>query len=365
MRYGICIFPTAYSIQPAELAVAMEERGFESLWLPEHTHIPASRLSPWPGGAELPRMYYDVYDPFVSLAAAASVTKKLKLATGVTLACQHNPLTLAKTAATLDRLSGGRLLLGVGGGWNREELADHGRPFERRWKVLRETVEAMQALWRSNPAEYHGEFVDFAPAHSAPTPVQQPHPPIHVAGSAPHALKRVVRYGNGWVPIPGREAEGSLDDQLRELRRLARDAGRDPNEIEVSLYACPPKEEFLRTSADIGVARAVFALPSAATAEVLPLLDRYAALAAQGRPEPQRVVDAVFEGRAACEKPTRNSRAHRAKDSRATELKENFDDPSSGKGRSPGTGGRDRCNRFSSRVPVPSRPPSRSFPSAR
>ena len=126
MRYGICIFPTAYSVQPAELAIAMEERGFESPWLPEHTHIPASRLSPWPGGAELPRMYYDVYDPFVSLAAAASVAKQLKLATGVTLACQHSALTLAKKAATLDRISKGRLLLGVGGGWNREELEDHG-----------------------------------------------------------------------------------------------------------------------------------------------------------------------------------------------------------------------------------------------
>jgi probable F420-dependent oxidoreductase len=278
MHYGICIFPTAYSIQPAELAIAMEERGFESLWLPEHTHIPASRLSPWPGGAELPRMYYDVYDPFISLAAAASVTKKLKLGTGVTLACQHSPLTLAKTAATLDRVSGGRLLLGVGGGWNREELEDHGRPFERRWKVLRETVEAMKALWQSNPAEYHGEFVDFAPAHSAPSPVQKPHPPIHVAGSAPHALKRVARYGDGWVPIPGRES-GSFAEQLAELGRLARAAGRDAKQIEVSLYACPPKEDYLRSSAEIGVARAVFALPPSPAAEILPILDRYAEVA--------------------------------------------------------------------------------------
>ena len=279
MRYGICIFPTAYSVQPAELAVAMEDRGFESLWLPEHTHIPASRLSAWPGGAELPKMYYDVYDPFVSLATAASVTKKLKLATGVTLACQHSPLTLAKTAATLDRVSSGRLLLGVGGGWNREELENHGRPFERRWKALRETVEAVKVLWTQNPGEYHGEFVDFALAHSAPPPVQRPHPPIHVAGSAPHALKRVARYGDGWLPIPAREAGGSFPDHLRELRRLVRAGGRDPAAIEVSLYACPPKEDVLRSSADLGVARAVFALPPAPLAEVLPLLDQYAALA--------------------------------------------------------------------------------------
>lgn len=279
MRYGICIFPTAYSVQPAELAIAMEERGFESLWLPEHTHIPASRLSAWPGGAELPKMYYDVYDPFVSLAAAASVTKKLKLATGVTLACQHSPLTLAKTAATLDRISDGRLLLGVGGGWNREELEDHGRPFERRWKVLRETVEAMKALWTCNPAEYHGEFVDFAPAHSAPAPVQKPHPPVHVAGSAPHALKRVVRYGDGWVPIPAREPAGSFPEQVKELRKLARAAGRDADGIEVSLYACPPKEDFLRSAVDVGAARAVFALPPEPRDKVLPLLDRYADVA--------------------------------------------------------------------------------------
>ncbi len=279
MHYGICIFPTADSVQPAELAVAMEERGFESLWLPEHTHIPASRLSPWPGGAELPKMYYDAYDPFVSLAAAASVTTKLKLATGVTLACQHSPLTLAKTAATLDRVSKGRLILGVGRGWNREELENHGRPFERRWKALRETVEAMKALWTQKPAEYHGEFVDFAPAHSAPPPVQRPHPPIHVAGSAPHALRRVARYGNGWLPIPGREAAGSFPDQMKELDRVMRAAGRDSRAIEVSLYACPPDASFLRSSADAGAARAVFALPPAPLSTVLPLLDRYAALA--------------------------------------------------------------------------------------
>lgn len=280
MKYGVCIFPTAYSIQPAELAVALEERGFESLWVPEHTHIPASRRSPWPGGAELPRMYYDVYDPFVTLAAAASVTKTLKLATGVTLACQHSPLTLAKTAATLDRVSNGRLLLGVGGGWNREELEDHGRPFDRRWKVLRETVEAMQALWFGDTAEYHGEFVDFAPAHSAPKPVQVPHPPIHVAGSAPHALKRVARYGDGWLPILGRE-KGEFLDHVRELRSLVREMHRDPDRIEISLYACPADEETLRRYHSAGMTRAILALPSAPTSDVLSLLDDRARLIAK------------------------------------------------------------------------------------
>lgn len=273
MKYGVCIFPTEYSIQPAELAVALEARGFESLWVPEHTHIPASRKSPWPGGSELPRMYYDVYDPFVALAAAASVTKTLKLATGVTLACQHSPLTLAKTAATLDRVSNGRLLLGVGGGWNREELEDHGRPFERRWKLLRETVEAMKALWSADPAEYHGEFVDFAPAHSAPKPVQKPHPPIHVAGSAPHALRRVVRYGDGWLPILARET-GDFLDRVRELRDLARSMKRDPDGIEISIYACPAEESLVQGLTNAGVTRVIFALPSASKESVLPLLDR-------------------------------------------------------------------------------------------
>jgi probable F420-dependent oxidoreductase len=280
MKFGVCMFPTAYSIQPAELAVALEERGFESLWVPEHTHIPASRLSPWPGGAELPRMYYDVYDPFVTLAAAASVTKTLKLATGVTLACQHNPLTLAKTAATLDRVSNGRFLLGVGGGWNREELEAHGRPFDRRWKVLRETVEAMKALWLDDPGEYHGEFVDFALAYSAPRPVQRPHPPIHVAGSAPHALRRVARYGDGWLPILGRE-HGDFGGKIRELRERARDAGRDADRIEVSLYACPPDADLLKRHGDLGVDRAIFALPPAPPADVLPLIDGYAKLVAK------------------------------------------------------------------------------------
>lgn len=272
MKCGVSIFPTAESIQPVELAIALEERGFESLWLPEHTHIPASRLSPWPGGAELPRMYYDVYDPFTALAAAAAVTKTLKLATGVTLACQHHPLTLAKTATTLDRISDGRFLLGVGGGWNREELEHHGRPFARRWKVLRETVEAMKAVWLENPAEYHGEFVDFAPVHSAPPPVQRPHPPIHVAGSAPHALRRVVRYGNGWLPILARE-KIDIVELVQELRNLARDARRDPDRIEVSIYACPPDKELLACLAHAGVTRAIFALPSAGARDALRLLD--------------------------------------------------------------------------------------------
>jgi probable F420-dependent oxidoreductase len=279
MKFGVCIFPTAESIQPAELAIALEDRGFESLWLPEHTHIPASRNSPWPGGAELPRMYYDVYDPFTSLAAAAAVTKTLKLATGVTLACQHHPLTLAKTAATLDRLSNGRLMLGVGGGWNREELEHHGRPFERRWKVLRETVEAMKAVWLENPAEYHGEFVDFVPVHSAPQPVQRPHPAIHVAGSAPHALRRVVRYGDGWLPILARE-RGEFLHHVSELRNLARDAQRDPDRIEVSVYACPPDASLIEQLARGGVTRVIFALPPAPTGEVVGGLDGLAKLVA-------------------------------------------------------------------------------------
>jgi probable F420-dependent oxidoreductase len=186
MKYGICIFPTEYSMQPAELGQALEARGFESLWVAEHTHIPCSRKTPWPGGAELPKMYYDVYAPLIALAAVAAATKTLKIATGIQLVAQHDPLVLAKEIATLDQISRGRFLFGVGGGWNREELANHyDFPFTRRWKVMRERIEAMKAVWTQEKAAYHGEFVDFDEVFSWPKPLQKPHPPIHVGGAAP------------------------------------------------------------------------------------------------------------------------------------------------------------------------------------
>ena len=275
MEYGATLFPTDYSIGPAELAIALEERGFESIWLPEHSHIPLSRKSPWPGGSELPKMYYDVLDPIVALSSAASVTRTLKLATGICLVVQRDPFQLAKEIASLDQISGGRVLFGVGGGWNAEEMADHGTVFETRFALMRERIEAMKVIWSESKPEYHGDFVDFEPMMTWPKPAQQPHPPIHVGGIFPYGARRAIRYGDGWMPISGR---GDPIASLPEFRKLAREAGRDPTELEVTIFGQRPDEPELRLCADAGVSRVVFGLPSAASDEILPLLDRCAAL---------------------------------------------------------------------------------------
>ena len=183
MRFGLAIFPTDYAIPMAELAPAVEQRGFESLWVAEHTHIPASRRTPYPSGGELPKHYWHTLAPFVALTAAAAVTSTLRLGTGVCLVIEHDTIDTAKEVASLDHISRGRFLFGVGGGWNREEMADHGTVFETRWKVLRERIEAMKAIWTKSKAEYHGEMVNFDPMMTWPKPVQKPHPPIWVGGA--------------------------------------------------------------------------------------------------------------------------------------------------------------------------------------
>ena len=276
MRYGLCTFPTDYSMRFPELAQAAEERGFESIWVAEHSHIPASRRTPFPGGGELPKMYYDAMDPFVVLAAAAAVTRTLKLGTGVCLVIQRAPIQTAKQVASLDQVSGGRFLFGIGGGWNEEEMENHGtRPGER-WRVLRERIEAMQAIWTQSKAEYHGQHVDFDPIFQWPKPVQRPHPPIHVGGAFPGAVKRALRYGNGWIPVG--DPIGALA-RLPELRKLAGEAGRDPASIEVSIYYCPTERELLERLRDAGITRAIFGVPSSPREQVLPLLDRCRELA--------------------------------------------------------------------------------------
>ena len=277
MEFGIVMFATDYAIRPDELARAVEERGFESLWFPEHTHIPVSRKSPWPGGAELPKEYWHTHDLFVALAMAAGATTTLRVGSGICLVIERDPIVLAKEVATLDLLSAGRFLFGIGGGWNAEEMANHGTDFTRRWKVLRERVEAMKVIWRDDEAAYHGEFVNFDPIWSWPKPAQKPHPPIYLGGHGPKARQRVVRYCDGWLPIAIRA--GALLEEIDALRKQASEAGRDPRSIGISLYGVPADADTLRSYAAAGVERGIFSLPSAGRDTVLPLLDRYAAVA--------------------------------------------------------------------------------------
>jgi len=276
MKLGVSIFNTDYSIRIDELARALEDRGFESLWLPEHTHIPKSRKSPWPGGPNLPKEYWHTLDPFVSLATAAVVTTRLKLATGICLVIERDPITLAKEVASLDLLSKGRLLFGIGGGWNAEEMENHGTDFKKRWRVLRERVLAMKEIWTKDEAEFHGEFVNFDPIWAHPKPVQKPHPPIILGVNTPNARQWVVEYCDGWLPIAARA--GDLVAGVADLRERAKHAGRDPHSLTVSVFAATPTEDALREYQKAGVERAVFPLPSADRDTVLPILDRHAKL---------------------------------------------------------------------------------------
>jgi len=276
MDFGVAMFPTDYAIKPDELARALEERGFESFWVPEHTHIPASRRSPWPGGADLPKEYWSTYDPFIALTAAAAATRRLRVATGICLVVERDPITTAKEVATLDRLSGGRLIFGIGGGWNAEEMENHGTAFKTRWRLLRERVLAMKEIWTKEEAEFHGEFVSFDKIWSHPKPAQKPHPPILMGGDGPTTFDRVVELADGWMPIvrPGRRPL----DRIPELRARLERAGRDPRAVPVSMFFAPPKKPALDAFQAAGVARAIFGLPSGPRDTVLPLLDSYAAL---------------------------------------------------------------------------------------
>jgi probable F420-dependent oxidoreductase len=276
MKFGVTIFPTDYSIGPAEIAKAAEERGFESLFFPEHTHIPTSRQSPWPGGGELPREYSHSLDPFVALSVAATATEHLLIGTGVCLAIERDTITLAKEVASLDFISHGRFLFGIGGGWNLEEMENHGTNPPQRWKLMREQVLAMKAIWAQDEAEFHGRFVNFDPIWSWPKPLQKPHPPILMGGGGPHTLRRVVEYGDGWIPIPA-VLQGSLSDWVVQLNRLAAEAGRGP--IPVTVFGAPSRPEVIQHYAEVGVERCIFWLPPAPADRVLPFLDSFAEVA--------------------------------------------------------------------------------------
>ena len=283
-RFGVLMFPTEYAIAPHVLAAEAEARGFESVFLPEHTHIPASRKTPWPGGAELPREYSHTHDPFVALTAAAAVTKTIKLATGICLVTERDPILMAKQVASLDVLSGGRVVLGIGAGWNVEEMANHGVAFATRWKVTRERVLAMRRIWADDAAEYHGEFVDFDPIWSYPKPKRPGGPPILLGASSRWSWQRIAEYCDGWMPIhqDARRAQASggidyRDGVARTLEAWQR-AGRIGSP-DFSIFGVPPNPRRIEELIGFGFDRLVFGLPPADPDTVIPLLDRLAEVA--------------------------------------------------------------------------------------
>ena len=275
MRIGLFPFSTDYSMPIDRLAIAAEKRGFDSIWLPEHTHIPANRLTPYPGGGDLPKEYSHTLDPFVALGIAAGVTTKLKLATGICIAIEHQALTLAKTVATLDHISNGRVLLGLGAGWNREEMENHGTQYESRFRKLEEQMAALKEIWTNDEASFHGEFENFDSVWSWPKPVQNPHPPLILGGETDHTLRRIVRFGDGWLPRAMRPeivAKG-----MGKLARFAEQAGRDPASISVSVFAPPPKDMVINQFRETAVERVILMIPPQDEAKTLARMDRYAA----------------------------------------------------------------------------------------
>lgn len=276
MELGVSIFPTDLSIRPAELGREVEARGFESLWVTEHTHIPTSRSTPWPGGPDLPEEYKRTLDPFVALTAAAAATSTLRVGTGICLVAQHDPIVLAKTVASVDLVSEGRFLFGIGVGWNKEEMIDHGVDPARRRAVVREKVLAMGRLWEDEVAEFHGEFVDFPQTWMWPKPHQRPRPPIFMGGAGgPITFRHVIEYCDGWMPIHGRRETA---DAMTTLRRSAEDAGRDPETIEIGVFGVVNDPGVVESYRDLGVSRVVLAAPPAPSAKVLSVLDRYVPL---------------------------------------------------------------------------------------
>ncbi|MDX1434259.1 MAG: LLM class F420-dependent oxidoreductase [Gammaproteobacteria bacterium] len=274
MKIGVYIFPTDYSIRIDELARELEERGYASLFVPEHTHIPASRLTPWPGGATLPEEYSHTLDPFVGLMAAAAVTKKLRVGTGIALLPQRDPIVTAKAVATLDLLSNGRFEFGIGAGWNAEEMANHGTRLEDRFKIMVDRAKAMQAIWTQEEASYESEFTRFERIWSWPKPVQKPHPPILLGGETKHTLRRVMDFCQGWFPR-GRNFHDPAE-HMAEFDRFAEEAGRARSSLNVTLFGAKPDAGYLARCAEAGIDCSLIGLPPKGRDEVLPLLDKYA-----------------------------------------------------------------------------------------
>ena len=274
MKIGAVMFFTADSMHPAALGRALEERGFESLWVPEHTHIPSAGNSRYPATGGLVRAYYEIMDPFLALNTAAAVTSKLKVGTGIALVIQRDPIVTAKMVSSIDQLSNGRFLFGVGNGWNQPEIENHGTAFKTRHKLARERIEAMKAIWANEEPEYHGEFVNFDKMKQWPKPRQVPHPPIIVGGGFPHAARRAIRYGDGWIPRDDwleKDGMGVID----QFRQMATEAGRDPASLPISAFRVPDNIERLRLCEKIGIDRVVFSLPAEKEDKILPILDRW------------------------------------------------------------------------------------------
>lgn len=276
MHTGAIIFPTDRTIRPDLLATELEARGYDSFWVAEHTHIPLSRRTPYPGGGDLPEMYWRTMDPFVALTAAALATETLKVGTGICLVNQHHPINVAKQAASIDLLSGGRFLFGVGVGWNEDEMQHHGTDPAKRRSIARERILATKVLWSEEAASFDGEFVQFSPSASYPKPVQRPHPPVIMGGGGgPVTFRHIVEYCDGWMPIHGRT---DPLERLPLLRQMCEDAGRDPDTIEISIYGCPMRREVIDRYRAAGVDRVIFWLPADDPDTVLSAIDHGASL---------------------------------------------------------------------------------------
>lgn len=273
MQIGAFIFATDYSARTDELALELEQRGYESLLVPEHTHIPTSRKTPWPGGGDLPQEYWHTYDPFVSLSFAAAATRTLKLGTGICLLPQRDTLITAKLVASLDRMSGGRFLFGIGGGWNEDEMNHHGTDYRTRFQRMEEQVRAMQGLWTGETASYDGRFVQFSESLSYPKPAQQPWPPILLGGESDHTLRRIVQFCDGWLP----RGRGGFDaaEHMQRLRRVADEHQRAMDTLTVTVFGARPDPATLAQYREAGITRALLPLPPAPRDELWQVLDRY------------------------------------------------------------------------------------------
>lgn len=274
MDYGVAIFSTDYSVEPGRFARLAEERGYEAVFFPEHTHIPVDRETPFPDGGDLPKEYWHTYDLFVGLTAAAAATHTIKVGSGICLITERDPIITAKAVASIDALSGGRLIFGVGAGWNREEMRNHGTDPERRFGLMHERLQAMKTIWMADEAEYHGKYVHFDPIWCWPKPVQKPHPPVMIGGMGRRVVERVLRDGDGWFPEPLNVSHEEFMARLRELPAMAAETGRRVPQMTV--FGATPEPDLIADYAAVGVTRTVFWLPPLSEDEAAKRLDEIA-----------------------------------------------------------------------------------------